>query len=40
MSDVMHQNGSLNGFGLSVKDKDTFLLERDDSLTHQMKSTK
>ena len=37
--DVVHQDGSLDGFCFGIKDKVSLLLERPYSLRHQVKST-
>ena len=37
--DVVHQDGSLNGFRFGIKDEVSLLLKRSDSLRHQVKST-
>ena len=39
MADIMHQNGCFDGFCFGVEDEISLLLERPDSLGHQVKST-
>lgn len=39
MTDVVHKDSSLDGFSLRIKNENAFLLERDDSLAHQVEGT-
>jgi hypothetical protein len=39
MSDVVHQDGSLHGFGFRVEYEMPFLLERENGLAHQVEGT-